>query len=110
MFDRSVCVISSDKFMDHVAAFLVGGGPDAAADALLVVEERAEVSVAGGVPHFVAELPRSHAPRAQRAARALAGFRAGTRAARQASTESASAFKPASGSVALSSGNGAQQR
>ena len=78
MFDLRV--ITSDKFMDHVAAFLAGGDPDAAADVLLVAEECVEVSVAGGVPRFVAELPHLHAPRAQRAARVLAGFRrAGTR-------------------------------
>ena len=73
MFDLRV--ITSDRYMDHVAAFLAGGDPDAAADALLVALECVEVSVAGGVPRFVAELPRLNAPRAQRAARALADFR-----------------------------------
>ena len=74
MFDLRV--ITSDRYMDHVAAFLAGGDPDAAADVLLVAQERVEVSVAGGVPRFVAELPcHRNAPRAQRAAHALAGFR-----------------------------------
>ena len=73
MFDLRV--ITSDRYMDHMAAFLAGGDPDAAADALLVALECVEVSVAGGVPRFVAELPRLNAPRAQRAARALADFR-----------------------------------
>ena len=79
MFDLRV--ITSDRYMDHMAAFLAGGDPDAAADVLLVAQERVEVSVAGGVPRFVAELScHRNAPRAQRAARALAGFRrAGTR-------------------------------